>query len=153
MSIPLYKRKWFERIEEPKDNHIYCKICGKSLKSLTCHISRKHNIFIEQYREMFPFSPTISIETSKKMEDNYLGNKDIQKLLIRRKFKPYSKIRMSMVRKQLFEEGKLRKLSDRNTKKWRKNLSESLKGRTFSEEHKRNLSKAMKGNQHARNVF
>lgn len=61
---PQYKKLWYKK-QNPLEHTIVCQLCGKRLKSMNTHLSRKHNTDIKNYREMFPLAPTICKETSK----------------------------------------------------------------------------------------
>lgn len=55
------------------EDHVTCKVCGRTMKSLSSHLSRVHLITAKEYKLKFPGSLVISPAQSKKQSDKFKG--------------------------------------------------------------------------------
>lgn len=76
IEMAQYEKKWAQKSDVDRDEFIICRECGKPLKSFGTHLSSKHNMTIEMYKEKYPNARTISDETSKKAQKSKRETKE-----------------------------------------------------------------------------
>jgi len=112
---------------------VTCCVCGKDFKAITNSHLRKHDMTVVEYVSMYPDSPIVSDEVSKKLSDNAI--------------KTHAMGITGFKKGHTVNKGKT-PWNKGNTKDDDFRILEfslRMKGRIFTDEHRSNLSKAMMG--------
>ena len=118
---------------------VKCAICGKECNLINFLHLRVHGLTTAEYRALYPDAPLCSDELKEVRSDQMLNSNPMNV--------PEYREKISVANKNPPEETR-RKMSENNAMhnpEHRKKVSVALTGKKFSDEHKKNISKAKEG--------
>ena len=127
-----------------KGDRVECEVCGELLINLGMHISRKHNITIDQYKVLYPDALTIAPNLLKILSDSQMGRVVSDETRLKIVVANTGRKHTDKARKNMSDAH----LGHRPTEETLKKMSESQLGRHHTGEAKRKISDAHRGRKH-----